>query len=241
VRQNDRLWKYDLDVATRAEVYEPTTIAWLRRVVRPSDCVIDVGANVGQLTLESAVLTGPAGTVIAVEPAPGNVRLLRRHVEANGMADRVRVVQAACTAGHGGQIELHICGDQQNTIGNGHTIRPVSGDGYHAATRVPTVSVDGLCREQGVRPAAIKIDVEGAELEVLLGAKQTLLECRPWVWFAFHPFAFPDPAAATNAIRDLLRECAYAAPAPGPDGTYQLDEYEATPLILNPVAARPSA
>src|SRR5256714_13335735 len=91
VRQNDRLWKYDLDVATRAEVYEPATVAWLRRRVRPADCVLDVGANVGQLTLESAALVGPAGTVIAVEPAPGNVRLLRRHVEANGMADRVRV------------------------------------------------------------------------------------------------------------------------------------------------------
>jgi FkbM family methyltransferase len=229
VRQNDRTWKYALTFALQGEQSEYDTILWFRRAVRPGDCVIDVGANVGQMTLEAAHLVGPTGKVLAVEPGPGNLALLRRHVGANGFADRVEIIPAACTAADGGEVELSLVGASPDVINSGHTIRTTAldGRGYAAAVRVPAVSVDGLCRERGARPVAIKIDVEGAELEVLKGCEQTLRACRPSVWFAFHPFAFGDPAAATRDIRALFERCGYTTPEPGPGGAYELLEYEA--------------
>src|SRR5438067_5173048 len=187
--QNDRLWCYRPDILLRGDFQEFDTILWLRQVVRPGDCVLDVGANVGQMTLEAALLAGPTGRVFAIEPGPGNVRLLQRHLEANGLADRVEVIPAACAAVHGQEIVLNVWGDQPDVVGSGHTTRPVHEPGYNTGIRVPTVSVDGRCRDRGLKPAVIKIDVEGAEIEVLRGAQQTLRECRPLVRIGFHPFA----------------------------------------------------
>jgi len=71
-RVNGREWRLLLEVALLDEVYVPETNDWLRRAVKPGDVVLDIGANVGLVTLEAAWLAGPAGRVVAVEPAPGN-------------------------------------------------------------------------------------------------------------------------------------------------------------------------
>src|SRR5262245_40918923 len=56
---NGRTWKLHYEVALRGEYAEFETIEWLREVVKLGDCVIDVGANIGQMTLEAAHLVGP--------------------------------------------------------------------------------------------------------------------------------------------------------------------------------------
>ncbi len=103
--QNGRVWWLDPDVALRGTEEEQETIKWLRSVIEPGMTVVDVGANVGQMTLEMAHLVGPTGRVIAIEPGPGNLAVLRRHVEGNGFAARVTVrrsgVQYASRGDHG--------------------------------------------------------------------------------------------------------------------------------------------
>ena len=231
VRQNGRTWKLHHEVGLRGEYQEFDTIQWLRRVVTAGDCVFDIGANVGQMTLEVAELVGPTGRVIAVEPAPGNVRLLRSHVEANGFADRVTIIEAACGEADGGTLTLHVSGDTPDSVGSGHNVQgPQGGDaGRWTAVDVPVVSVDGVCERLGVRPTVLKIDVEGAELAVLTGSRRTLEQLRPAVRVGFHPFAFPDPAAATGDIRRLFAAGGYDTPEPPSGVGYELAEYEATP------------
>lgn len=232
IRQNGRLWRMHYEVGLRGEEQEMDTIQWLRSVVKPGDCCIDVGANVGQMTLEAAALCGPSGRVVAIEPSAGNLRLLRRHVEVNGMGERIDVVGAACCASHGAVAALLVVGDGPNAIGSGHalidraqSLRPSGA----AIVDVPTVSIDGLCHERRIAPNAIKVDVEGAELEVVSGAMETLRRCRPKVRVAFHPFAFSDPREATEKLRSMFRMCGYDTAEPGPSGSYALDEYEAWP------------
>src|SRR4051812_2402147 len=79
--QNGRTWRLRREVAERGAVQEIETIEWLRGVVKPGMTVLDIGANVGQMTLESALLVGPKGRVVAVEPGAGNLEYLRQHVE----------------------------------------------------------------------------------------------------------------------------------------------------------------
>ncbi|MEX0643457.1 MAG: FkbM family methyltransferase [Pirellulales bacterium] len=229
-RQNGRTWKLHYEVALRGELQEFDTIRWLQKVVKPGDCVIDVGANVGQMTLEAAHLVGSGGKVVAIEPAPGNLKLMRAHVAANGFSDRVEIIEAACAFDNEGDVVLHIYGDRTDCVGSGHTTRehPIATEKSVSNIRVPKVSIDGLCADHNLTPRVIKIDVEGAEIEVVRGAISTLRTFRPRVRIGFHPFAFADASEATWELRELLAGCGYETPEPVVGGSYELREYEAT-------------
>lgn len=228
--QNGRTWKIHPEVALRGEFQEFDTVLWLRDVIKPGSTVIDVGANVGQMTLEAAELTGPSGKVIAIEPAPGNYRILQLHITGNQFTDRVSALQAACGSKHGGEIILNIYGNETNSVGSGHnTVNLKNHEEGITPLRVPLVSIDGLCQEKQIVPQVIKIDVEGAELEVIRGAVQTLKAYQPEVQIGFHPFAFKDVVQATRELIELFRSCGYEVPAPDKEGKYELQEYQMHP------------
>jgi FkbM family methyltransferase len=234
--QNGRTWRLRREVAERGELQEFDTISWLREVLRPGMTVIDVGANVGQMTLEMAALVGPKGRVIAVEPSPGNLEYLHQHVEGNGFGHRVTVIAAACSDEDGGEVSFFVGSeDGVSSVGSGHNIigaAPIISQSHHLQVRelhVPRVSVDGLCQRLNVQPAVIKIDVEGAELLVVKGAEATLKRSRPRVRVGFHPFAFGDPRIASEQLVSLARRSGYRLADVEPGQTLELEEYDLIP------------
>jgi FkbM family methyltransferase len=154
--------------------YEPERQIELTRLVRPGDVVLDIGANVGFYTLLAAKLAGPSGRVFAFEPLADNVAMLRRHLEVNRVAT-VEVVEAAVAAASGTRRfttgEYHATGQLTET--GGQAVQVVSLDELHASGRLPRVDV-------------MKVDVEGAELEVLQGAARVIEEFRPVVIMELH-------------------------------------------------------
>jgi FkbM family methyltransferase len=74
-------------------IWEPSLTAWLMSHLQPGDTFVDVGANIGYVTLLASRVVGAAGCVISIEPSPANSAMLRRNVAANH-AENVRVVQA---------------------------------------------------------------------------------------------------------------------------------------------------
>lgn len=179
--------------------YEREQTRLFEQHVRSGATVLDVGAHVGYYTLISAVLAGPSGRVHAFEPNPRNAEFLRRHVRINRL-DNVRVEQAAVSDG---------AGTARFDFGTG------SGTGHLAdagALEVRTLRLDDYCAEHGLAPAVIKIDVEGAEVSVLQGARETLARHRPVVFLSTHG---PEVHRASLAF---LRELGYrVAPILGGD------------------------
>lgn len=233
--QNGREWRLAPEIALLGPLQELDTIEWFRRSVRPGMTVIDVGANVGQMSLELAVLVGATGKVLSIEPSSGNLRLLHRHVRGNGMQDRVEIVEAACAEAHGGEVDFYVAGDNLASVGSGHSLagadairRGAPSIAVHVV-RCVTVSIDGLCAERGLTPSMIKIDVEGGELMVLAGAKHTLETARPLLLVGFHPFAFADALAASNELRRVLDEAGYRLEDAPRTGPFELREYVAVP------------
>jgi len=234
--QNGRKWRLDSAVALRGLEVEVETIHWLRSVVQPGMTVVDIGANVGQMTLEMAELVGPRGRVIAIEPGPGNLALLRRHVAENGFMDRVTIIAAACCATHGAEADIQIAGESIEEVGNGFQLagldlrpdRPFAQE--RLTTRVSLISLDEICRQHGWIPAVIKIDVEGAEVEVLRGASQVLTQAQPALRVAFHPFAFADPGPAQREIEAMLAAAGLRPDRPAtPWGLAEINAVPASP------------
>lgn len=153
--------------------YEREQTALFEQFIRPGATVLDVGAHVGYYTLLSAVLAGPSGRVHAFEPNPQNADFLRRHVAINRL-ETVRVEQAAVS---------ERAGTARFDFGTG------SGTGHLAvagALEVRTLRLDEYVAEHALAPTAIKVDVEGAEMNVLLGARETLVRHRPALFLSTH-------------------------------------------------------
>jgi FkbM family methyltransferase len=154
-----------------------------RRDIRPGDVVFDVGANVGAYTLLFATWVGPSGRVFAFEPAAAPREGLERLVAANDLSSRVTTIPSAVSAAEG---SLTFLADASA----GET-RLVSHAGPGTVS-VPVTTIDAVCQREGVVPRLIKIDVEGAELDVLRGARRTIasagkdlrlyVEMHPHLW-----------------------------------------------------------
>jgi FkbM family methyltransferase len=235
-RQNDREWLLAPEVALRGEFQEFGTTEWLRGALEPGMMAIDVGANVGQMTLECAALVGPTGRVLAIEPGEGNLELLRCHVTANGFADRVEIIEGCC-ADLSGTITLFVVGAGDRAVGSGHTLAgeaAVRRQGIDLAVHpreVAAYTIDELCEARGLAPDVVKIDVEGAELQVLRGMARVMSTSRPLVRVGFHPFAFDDANLASDELRAVFKDAGYVFEGPS-RGPLSLDEYEGRPLNL---------
>ncbi len=140
--------------------YEPEILAVLALFLRPGDTFVDVGANFGWHSVHAARIVGPAGKVFAFEPVPNIADVLERNCRRNGFSN-VEVRRLALGARQG-QVKLALNSDNP---------------GGGSVAEFGTLPVHMFALDQVIadaRPALIKIDVEGYELEVLRGANRTL-------------------------------------------------------------------
>jgi FkbM family methyltransferase len=169
------------------DAWEPELYARFKAVLRPGMTVLDVGASFGLYAVAAGRLVGPAGRVHAFEPARRSAAALRRHLAWNGVADRVEVIEAAAAdrTGEAAFFEqetsfLASLIEQSARQEEWRGARPVE------RRRVPTVSLDGFCRDRGLRPDVVKVDVEGAEAAVLRGARDLLHARRARLFLELH-------------------------------------------------------
>jgi len=146
-----------------------------------NDVVIDVGAHVGIFTLKA---TQEAKLVIAVEPEPHNYRLLKYNVTMNNISNAICLNTAL--ANFNGYIDLYI---DRNSLG--HSVVPELRKRFVSKRkiRVKAMKLDSLVKELGLEKVDfIKIDVEGAELNVLEGALETLRSFNPFLSIAAYHY-----------------------------------------------------
>jgi FkbM family methyltransferase len=158
---------------------DPILLSNAAEFVRPGATVWDVGANIGLFSFAAAGLAGPRGRVYAVEPDLWCVQLLRRTagLQVPGRASVYPI--AAAVSDRCGVQELHIAmrSRASNALaGHGQS----QTGGIRESHLVVTVSLDWLL-EFLPPPDVVKIDVEGAELKVMQGARVLLQRHRPVV------------------------------------------------------------
>ncbi len=139
--------------------------------IRPGDVVVDVGAHVG--TFVAKALSRGASKVIAIEPHPTNQECLRRNFAAEIEQGKVILVQEAAW-NEESTLELHV-GWEYNS--GAHSISHDRGAGTITVRSRP---IDEMLNELGIeRVDLIKMDIEGAERQALLGSLDTLRDYRP--------------------------------------------------------------
>lgn len=169
--------------------YEESTTRILQRFLHPGSLFIDIGANAGFFTTLAAQLVGPNGKVFAFEPNPACVPLIERHVNANHCSTQVAICRAALTDRASGSIRFFVPGPPLHS--GLATLDPSIASTWsqlviHGVTPtvtqmdVPCTTFDAWAADHLARPADLmKIDVEGAESQVIRGMALTLAKCPP--------------------------------------------------------------
>lgn len=158
-------------------VHEPLTSAAFCALCPLGGVVLDIGAHIGQFTLLAAKRVGPTGRVLAFEPNPETRTRLDANVALNGLANVTVVAEGL--AAQSGTRRLYFGGEAHN-IGAA-SLDAKAGQQW---VEVTCARLDDVVEREGVgRVDLVKLDVEGAEVEVLEGGGETMANHRPAVVF----------------------------------------------------------
>jgi FkbM family methyltransferase len=156
--------------------WEPAEERFILSELRPGATFLDVGANIGYFSVAGARAVTGAGRVVAVEPEPRNVALLRANVWRNGLRN-VAVLPLAASD-RTGFLRLEL-----NEANRGdHQVHPL--DGSAEGALVAAARLDDTLR--GLEPDLVKIDTQGADHAVVAGLRGllrpgTVVLCEFWL------------------------------------------------------------
>jgi len=167
-----------------------------RRHLGEGMVLYDIGANIGFFALIGARMVAPGGRVYAFEPAPDNAAAIRENAQLNDLAN-LDVVERALGA-HAGRERLLLVEDLSWSR--------LESQGWHprtaAALEVEVVTVDELVRNgELLPPDVVKLDVEGSEIDVLNGMRETLAGHGPTLVCELHE--------TNDAFVELMGELGY--------------------------------
>ena len=169
---------------------EPRTEAALLELLSPGDVFYDIGANIGWYSLLAARKLGAEGRVVAFEPVLENAHYAQQNALMNGFENMI-VVPVAVTD-RDGWIEFLLQGSLRGRLAKDDferqaEMRARGNFRETGRTLVPATRLDSWRAEAGERaPTVVKIDVEGAELGVLRGMRETIAAAQPTLLIELH-------------------------------------------------------
>lgn len=181
--------------------YDEDEIAFISRFIAPDSFVLDVGASFGFYAMSFATSGKDRGVeVIAVEPLPANLAVLRENVSENKLTDVVKVVPVALGAS---KQTIQIVPSEAGGAGNAIPSTSLGSAVDKNGIDVPMETLDGFDLPRWTtkaRCSLVKMDIEGSEMNLLAGARAFLQRHRPIIFGEFNWYfmevARLDPRAA---------------------------------------------
>lgn len=201
-------------------IWEPALTTWIRRRLKGGDTFVDIGANIGYYALLGSKTVGRAGRVIAIEASPTIAEALSRNVRSNH-ADNVRVIHAAAL-GERSVVRLY----KGNEHNSGETTI-VEAFAAEFECEVQAFPLHELLTDGELRSARLfKIDVEGAEYQVMAGL-DSLGKLRPdaELIIEVHPGYLAQRGETLEALLVLMKTAGYT--------TYVVEEEWWAPAYLS--------
>ena len=160
---------------------EKNELYFFQNLIGKGDSVLEVGSHIGYLTQYFEFLAGDSGHILAVEPTPNSLYYLKKNV-----CPKTIIIEKAASD-RCGEVEFFIeeFGGFTNSLVSEFTqtqnklhqkFQNINSD--ISSIKVKTDTLDNICFQNNFLPNFVKIDVEGAEYEVLLGAKHILKDVR---------------------------------------------------------------
>jgi FkbM family methyltransferase len=183
--------------------YEPGLFKFIERNCLPGSTFLDCGAHFGLFSVVASKAVGEIGNVIAFEPMP-EIRAILESVVSLNNCTNVKI-RAEALSLERGKATFYLTG---NDISNANSL--VRQDRHAGNITVPVTTIDQVRAEMNLRINCIKIDVEGAEYDLLRGASKTLRSDRPVLFLSLHPTALNNANVSLSEIWAFLNSNRYS-------------------------------
>lgn len=157
-------------------IHEEATTSIFKKIIKPGDIFLDLGANIGYFSLLAAKLVGEKGKVFSFEPEPRNFYYLQKNIEINNYKNIYPFQKAVSNIND--MIELFICDYDSGH----HTINQYEGIEVYShgrptqkkSIKIEAVKLDDFLKDKTDRVDIVKMDIEGAEALAIEGMKNIL-------------------------------------------------------------------
>lgn len=171
---------------------------------RNKHCVVDVGAHIGLVTMPMSSVVSQRGRVIAFEPATMNLKYLHEHIEQNQLRN---VELHDCLLGESMKTDVEFF-EQMTATGMNSLVVKKNHSNY-SKTYKNQMTLDSIFKANKLVPEVIKIDVEGAEINVLKGGVNTIKKYRPYIFLSVHPAEIELLNQSVSDLRMLIHSLGY--------------------------------
>jgi len=202
--------------------YEPETFDFFRKNLKPGDIVFDIGAHIGLFSVVASRLVGETGKVYAFEPTPFTRGVLGKVIKLNGCDHNVEIRTEAVSEKKGTAYFF----DTGTEVSNANSLIETSRS--KKKLEVPVTSVDEFVAERGLLVNCLKVDVEGAELQVLRGARKVFTEQRPVARLGLHPEMMAANGHTLEMIWEIIKDYKYRP------------EYNGSPISKHDFCSKPT-
>lgn len=185
--------------------YEPEVRGALQYLLKPGYTFIDCGANIGYFSIQAGGLVGNEGKVVSIEANPITYQLLERNLKANQFGIPIHCALTSQT----GEVELFMPsdGDVYSSLRKGGLVK---GDSIRAF-KVQGRSLDEVVKDLALsRVDVVKIDIEGAEIDVLRSARHLLSTFRPVLIVEYGTNTWPIFGASCEDLKAISCQHGYA-------------------------------
>lgn len=190
--------------------FEPDVVDYYSRVLCSGSVAIDVGANIGAHTLRMAELCGNSGMVIGVEPTGWAFNKLKRNMALNPpLRSRIRAVQAFLGQASNRIVPLEVCSSWPMNVNPNSKEARSEGRSHSTAGAISTTLDELVYQIKIPKLNLLKLDVDGHEIDVLLGASKALRRFKPAIVIELAPYVFKDGHLSVIKILQQLHDIGY--------------------------------
>ncbi len=184
-------------------LYEEEFVELLLDKLKPEDVFYDIGANAGYFSIIASQIIRAENSIYSFEPVPYLFEIIKHHAKSNNV-NNVRVFPFAIS-NKTGTVEFS---NMDKTGGNTYISDSQIFQTSQDIIKVKSITVDDFLKDtpNAKKPTVMKIDAEGAEYDVLLGAKETLEKNKPLLFLSTHDIHLPG---VKDKCLDFLKNLDY--------------------------------
>ncbi|MDR0581009.1 MAG: FkbM family methyltransferase [Holosporaceae bacterium] len=190
-------------------IYDPNLVVVINALLSKVGVFLDVGANMGYISLLASKVIGVGGHIYALEPCSRDFARLLDNINLNSLRGIISVYQLAISDKSGVE-ELLIAAEERSSLNTLGSEIPVKGVEAIGKEKVRVTTIDEFVKEKKIRKVdVVKLDIEGSELKALEGARKTIMQHRPAIVLGHNRSALKACNSDYSELQKILAEMGY--------------------------------